>query len=202
MIYPATLSELLGYIRSENLLFLHCLSLNPSFVFFTMALQLLSKLAFSKVLLCFHFHFRLSPASLWFFARLFRTRGRWGGDTSYQPPRSDWLPILTRHSCDCFLQRKLLPLVWALCWGMEQQQCVCVCFLSLSVCMCVLRANDGVNKTTCWLLSLLWTNRKTREAVFVVTEGAEWRGVEVSLFTRHWRRLENKVRWITGVSLR
>ncbi|KAF1373097.1 hypothetical protein PFLUV_G00256780 [Perca fluviatilis] len=46
---------------------------------------------------------------LWF-VRLYRTRGRWGGATSYQPPRSDWLPILTRHSCDCFLQRKLLSL--------------------------------------------------------------------------------------------
>ncbi|KAG7224964.1 hypothetical protein INR49_014880 [Caranx melampygus] len=51
----------------------------------------------------------ISPAS--WFVRLSRTRGRWGGVTSYQPPRSDWLPILTRHSCDCFLQRKLLSLV-------------------------------------------------------------------------------------------
>lgn len=40
-------------------------------------------------------------------ARLFRTRGRQPSDsTSYHPPCADWLPSLTRHSCDCCLQRK------------------------------------------------------------------------------------------------
>lgn len=34
------------------------------------------------------------------------TRGRWGVVASYHPPRSHWPTLLTRHSCDCFLQRK------------------------------------------------------------------------------------------------
>ena len=75
--------------------------------------------------------------------------------------------------------------------------CVCVCFLSLSLSLYVCVG----------ALTMVWTKQRADYCpcceqeqgrfFIVVIEGAEWRGVEVSLWTRHWRRLENKVRWIT-----
>ena len=170
MIYSATFSELLGNVRSENVLFLH---------FYTGSSTALQTCLFSKVPLCFHFHFRLYPSSLvvffFFFLRVCSGRGGGGVATRHISRRA---LIGCRFSPDTavivFCRGSSCPW-YELCaeeWS-SSSVCVRVCVFSLSlsqfVCVCWC-ANDGVNKTTCWLLSLLWTG--TREVFYCCNRGS------------------------------
>lgn len=117
------------------------------------ALQLIT------VVLCFHFRFSLQAPGL---ASEFRTRGRWSGDTSYHPPRSDWLQRLTRHSCDCFLQRKLSSPTWASVLWNGATPCPMSPVLSA-------RANHGVSRTPC-------RNAQANRGVWIVRRrDQDWR---------------------------
>ena len=152
------------------------------FYTFTLALQLLFKLAsfpkYSSVstftsgsihpLSCFFFFF-------FFFLRVCSGRGGGGVATRHISRRA---LIGCRFSPDTavivFCRGSSCPW-YELCaeeWS-SSSVCVRVCVFSLSlsqfVCVCWC-ANDGVNKTTCWLLSLLWTG--TREVFYCCNRGS------------------------------
>ena len=194
MIYSATFSELLGNVRSENVLFLH---------FYTGSSTALQTCLFSKVLLCFHFLYSFSPTPpvfFFFFCASVPDEGAVGWRHVISAAAL-WLAADSHPT-----QLWLFSAEEALAPGMSSVLrngaaaacvCVCVCFLSLSLSLYVCVG----------ALTMVWTKQRADYCpcceqeqgrfFIVVIEGAEWRGVEVSLWTRHWRRLENKVRWIT-----